>query len=126
MVQAGDATRAHNIHEDAIGLETKVFLGIKPNIGTGIGMDERKILQLAIKERADCFQNLHEGRFLHKHRVKDTIPRVCLWILPNTATGIGSVTDIHGIERCFDHLAFVGQELHMDGFHLDKRGKETE
>ena len=125
-MDTGDAAGPDDVLENTVCLEEDMLAVDHLYLAPHDGIDERQFGELAVVQFGHRLKDLLEGRFLDEHRMEDAIRRVGFGILPNTAAGEGSVTDVHGEKGIVHRLFAIYVEDHMLGLMLDDSSDESE
>lgn len=117
---------AHDILQDAIGFEEDMLAVTDLDLFAHDGIDEGQVGETTVEEVRQRFDDLHERGFADEHRMEDAVRRIGFGVLPDTATRVRSVTDIHGEEQIIDGLLSINSQDHMLRFMLHDGRDESE
>ncbi len=116
----------HDILQDAVGLKEDMLAVTDLDLFTHDGIDEGQVGETTVEEVRQRFDDLHERGFADEHRMEDAVRRIGFGVLPNTATRVRSVTDIHGEEQIINGLLPINGQDHMLRFMLHDGCDESE
>ncbi len=125
-MDTGDAAGTDDVLEDTVRFEEDMFAVDHLYLASHDGIDERQFGEPTIVQFGKRLEDLFEGGFLDEHRMEDAIGGVRIGILPNTAAGEGSVTDVHGEKSIVHRLFAVHVENHMLRLMLNDGADESE
>ena len=89
-------------------------------------INERQVGQFAVEEIWQRLKDLAKRRFADEHTVEDPVRRVCVSILLDATTRIGSVSDVHREEPVIHRLLAIHGKHHVLRLMLHDSPDQTE